>query len=238
MPAYNAEKTIKKTCEDIPDSLVDEIILCDDGSKDQTIKIAKELSLTIIRHDKNMGYGANQKSCYNLALSKGADIIVMVHPDYQYDPKVIPMAIGFLENNICDIIIGSRIRTRAEALNGGMPLYKYIANRFLTAFENILFGQNLGDFHSGFRVYKRKVLKTVPYQNNSNDFIFDTELLAQAVYNRFKIGDIPIPTRYFPEASSINLKRSIKYGILCIWVTVKYTLASLKIFQFNLFNSK
>lgn len=235
MPAYNAEKTVEKTCKDIPVDIVSEIILCDDGSTDNTVKVARSLGLTIIEHEKNMGYGANQKSLYNLALDKGADIVVMVHPDYQYDPRVIPMAIGFLKNDICDIIIGSRIRTRKEALEGGMPIYKYISNRILTMIENIAFGQNLGDFHSGFRVYKKEVLENIMYQNNSNDFIFDTELLAQAVNKKFRIGDIPIPTRYESDSSSINFYRSLKYGILCIWVSIKYIFSSLALYRFKIF---
>ena len=229
MPAYNAEHTIEKTCRDIPNGIVDEIVLCDDGSSDNTIEVAKNLGLTIIEHEKNMGYGANQKSLYNYAQENDADIIVMVHPDYQYDPRVIPMAVGFLENDICDIIIGSRIRTRRETINGGMPIYKYIANRFLTIIENMAFGQNLGDFHSGFRVYRKEVLRDINYIDNSNDFIFDTEFLAQAVHKNFRLGDIPIPTRYFQDSSSINFKRSMKYGILCVWVSIKYMMNSLRI---------
>lgn len=237
MPAYNAEKTLEQTYKDIPHDIVDEIVLCDDFSTDKTVEVAKKLNFTVIEHPRNMGYGANQKSCYAEALKRGADFIVMVHPDYQYDPRVIPFAIGFLNTKICDVIMGSRIRTRKETLEGGMPIYKYIANRILTAIENIALGQNLGDFHSGFRVYRREVLETIGYDYNSDDFIFDTEFLAQAVYHGFKIGDIPIPTRYFPEASSINFKRSAKYGLETLLVMVKFLLQKFKLANFKIFTT-
>lgn len=235
MPAYNAELTLKKTFLDIPQGSVDEIILTDDGSSDRTVEIANGLGITVICHNENKGYGANQKTCYDTALERGADVIVMIHPDYQYDPQVIPFAVGFLIIDICDVIVGSRIRTRRETLEGGMPLYKYISNRILTTIENIILGQNLGDFHSGFRVYKREVLEKIDYHQNSNDFVFDTEFLAQAVFCGFRVSDIPIPTRYFPEASSINLRRSLKYGIQTLWVMLKYILQKTKIFHFKLF---
>jgi len=235
MPAYNAGKTLKQTYDSIPHSIVDEIILTDDKSTDRTVEVSRGLGIKTFEHEKNMGYGANQKTCYGEALKAGADIIIMLHPDYQYDPRVIPFAIGFITTGICDIVIGSRIRTRRETLEGGMPLYKYLSNRFLTAIENIGFGQNLGDFHSGFRVYKREVLEKINYSQNCDDFIFDTEFLAQAIYHGFCVGDIPIPTRYFPEASSINFIRSLKYGTQTLWVTLKYILQKTKIFHFKLF---
>ena len=236
MPAFNAEKTLLKTCKDIPLGVVDEIILCDDASTDNTIKVAEDLGLTIIKHKKNLGYGANQKTLYKLALEKNADIIIMVHPDYQYDPRVIPMAIGFLKFDICDIIIGSRIRSRKEVLGGGMPVYKYLANRALTIIENITFDQNLGDFHSGFRVYKKNVLDSIQFENNANDFIFDTEFLVQAINKKFRIGDIPVPTRYFSEASSINFQRSIIYGFKTLIIVFKFILMRLNLFKSNMFN--
>jgi glycosyltransferase involved in cell wall biosynthesis len=235
MPAYNAEKTLEQTVRDIPQGFADEIILCDDDSQDHTLEIAKNLGLTVIAHPRNKGYGANQKSCYDLALQREADIIVMVHPDYQYDPRVIPFAVGFLETDICDVIMGSRIRTRKETLEGGMPVYKYLSNRFLTIVENIALGQNLGDFHSGFRVFKRKVLKGIAYKNNSDDFIFDAECLAQIVHRGYRIGDIPIPTRYFAEASSINFLRSLIYGLGCLGVVMKFLLQSCGLGRFKIF---
>jgi len=238
MPAYNAEKTLEATYKDIPRDVVDEIILTDDYSRDRTVEIAKRLGLKVFIHGQNRGYGANQKTCYREALKASADIIVMLHPDCQYDPRVIPFAVGFITTNICDVIIGSRIRTRKETLKGGMPLYKYISNRFLTAMENVILGQNLGDFHSGFRVYKRKVLEEINYSRNSDDFIFDTEFLAQAVFRGFRVGDIPIPTRYPPGASSINFKRSLVYGLQTIWVMLKYILQKTGLFHFELFKAR
>ena len=213
MPAYNAAKTIRHTVDDIPPGTVDEIIVVDDCSKDDTVQVCRDLGLTVIPHETNTGYGGNQKTCYREALERGADYVVMIHPDYQYDSRVVPIAIEILRLGICDVVLGSRIRTRQEALEGGMPVYKYIANRCLTLTENVLLGQNLGDFHSGFRAYSRRVLETVPWENNSNDFVFDSQFLAQAVYFGFKLGDIPVPVRYFDEASSINFRRSVTYGL-------------------------
>lgn len=236
MPAYNAELTLENTYRELPFDIVDEVVLTDDHSDDSTVAVAKELGIKhVIVHEDNQGYGGNQKSCYDRALKLGADIVIMIHPDYQYDPRVIPYAVGFIILGICDVIIGSRIRDRKETLQGGMPLYKYISNRFLTAIENFIFGQNLGDFHSGFRVYRRDVLEKISYHNNSNDFIFDTEFLAQAIYFGFKVGDVPIPARYFPEASSINLRRSIKYGLETLLVAAKYAVQKIGIFKFRIF---
>lgn len=236
MPAYNAELTLEKTFRDFPKGSVDEVIVTDDCSSDRTAEIAKSLGITVLRHSENKGYGANQKTCYDAALDKEADAVVMIHPDYQYDSRVIPYALGFLSLGVCDVIIGSRIRQRREALESGMPLYKYISNRFLTIIENIILGQNLGDFHSGFRAYKRKVLETIPYKKNSNDFVFDTEFLAQAVFFGFKIGDIPIPCRYFEEASSINFLRSTKYGIQTLLVMAKYIIQKTGLINFKIFS--
>ena len=235
MPAYNAEATLERTVNDIPNDIVDEIILVDDCSNDRTVEIAERLNLTVVKHNMNRGYGANQKTCYDEALKRNADIVVMIHPDYQYDPRIIPYALGFIQKGICDLVIGSRIRDRKQALEGGMPLYKYFSNRFLTIIENIAFGQNLGDFHSGFRVFKREVLEKINYQNNSDNFVFDTEVLAQAVYNDFRIGDVPIPARYFPEASSIGLYNSIKYGLGTLGVVIKYLLQRSRLYRFKLF---
>jgi glycosyltransferase involved in cell wall biosynthesis len=188
MPAYNAASTLEATVRDIPPEFLSDIILVDDCSKDDTAQIAEKLGLTVIRHDTNRGYGGNQKTCYDAALKRGADIIVMLHPDYQYDARLIPHFTGFIKTGICDVMLGSRIRTRAEALDSGMPLYKYISNRMLTITENFILGQNLGDFHSGFRVYKRSVLEKIPYHKNSDDFVFDSQMLAQAAYFGFKIA--------------------------------------------------
>jgi len=235
MPAYNAEATLEQTVRDIPDGIVDEIILVDDCSNDRTVEIAKRLNLTVLKHNEKRGYGANQKTCYDEALDRNADIVVMIHPDYQYDPRIIPYALGFIKTDICDLLIGSRIRDRKQALEGGMPLYKYFSNRFLTFIENIAFGQNLGDFHSGFRVFRAEVLESINYHRNSNDFVFDTQILAQAAYFGFRIGDIPIPARYFPEASSINLKRSIKYGLGTLGVVIIYLLQRFHLYKFKLF---
>ena len=235
MPAYNAELTLEKTFRDIPEGCVDEVLLTDDSSTDRTVEIARSLGLTVIEHDENRGYGANQKTCYDAALERGADAVVMIHPDYQYDSRVIPHALGFLGADICDVVIGSRIRTRREALDCGMPVYKYLGNRFLTVIENVVMGQNLGDFHSGFRTYTRRVLETIPYHSNSDDFVFDTEFLAQAAYFGFRIGDIPIPTRYSAESSSIKFWRSVKYGIQTLGVTAKFAAQKLHLARFDIF---
>jgi glycosyltransferase involved in cell wall biosynthesis len=238
MPAYNAESTLAATLADIPVGAVDEVILVDDGSKDRTVQVAREMGLTVIQHPKNRGYGGNQKTCYRTALEHGADVVVMIHPDYQYDSRVIPHAVGFIELGICDVVLGSRIRSRQEALEGGMPKYKYFCNRVLTAFENFALGQNLGDFHSGFRVYRRRVLETLPFEGNSDDFVFDTEFLVQAVRFGFRLGDIPVPVRYFAEASSINFKRSLKYGLSTLGAVGKYWLDRFKLYRSPLFRAK
>jgi glycosyltransferase involved in cell wall biosynthesis len=212
MPAYNAASTIERTVADLPHDLIDEIILVDDCSTDRTADVARSLGLTVIEHKQNGGYGANQKTCYRHALERGADYVVMVHPDFQYDARVASIAVDFMKLGTCDVILGSRIRTRREALDGGMPAWKYIANRILTTVENVALGQNLGDFHSGFRAYSREVLETIPWQQNSDDFVFDSQFLAQCVHFGFKIGDIPVPVRYFEEASSIPFRRCVTYG--------------------------
>jgi glycosyltransferase involved in cell wall biosynthesis len=216
MPAYNAEKTLAATLADVPPGCLDEVILVDDGSRDHTVALARKMGLTVVEHPQNRGYGGNQKTCYRHALEHGADIVVMVHPDYQYDSRVIPHAVGFVELGVCDVVLGNRIRSRKEALSGGMPVYKYVSNRLLTAFENLLLGQNLGEFHSGFRVYRREVLERIPFERNADDFVFDSQLLVQAVRLGFRLGDVPMPVRYFPEASSIDLRNSLRYG----WGTV------------------
>jgi glycosyltransferase involved in cell wall biosynthesis len=235
MPAYNAASTLEKTLRDIPVGTADEIILVDDASKDDTVQIARKLNLKVFIHQQNKGYGANQKTCYTEALKSDADIIVMLHPDYQYDGRLIPYMLRPLEDGICDIMLGSRIRTRAEALAGGMPLYKYISNRFLTMIENIVLGQNLSEFHTGFRAYTRKVVQTIPWYLNSDDFVFDTEFLVEAVAFGFKIGETPVPARYFKEASSINFRRSTIYGLSTLVTLAKFILHRRKIKKYEMF---
>lgn len=231
MPAYNAETTLAATVRDVPAGSVDKIILVDDGSRDGTVELARSMGLEVIVHPKNRGYGGNQKTCYRHALEQGADIVVMIHPDYQYDSRVIPHAVGIIELGICDVVLGNRVRSRGEALAGGMPLYKYIANRGLTAIENILLGQNLGEFHSGFRVYRRAVLETIPFELNSDDFVFDTQFLVQAIHFNFRLGDIPVPVRYFKEASSINFVRSCRYGLETLKTVGEYWLNRLGLWR-------
>jgi glycosyltransferase involved in cell wall biosynthesis len=235
MPAYNAETTLERTVGDIPAGTVDEIILVDDCSRDRTVEVALRLGLTVIQHQRNTGYGGNQKTCYTEALRRGADIVVMIHPDYQYDSRVIPVAAELIRLGNVDFVMGSRIRTRAEALEGGMPVWKYIANRCLTIFENVILGQNLGDFHSGFRAYRREVLEAVPWSLNSDDFVFDTQFLAQSVFFGFRLGDIPVPVRYFAEASSINFRRSTRYGLLTLWVMLQFCLNRLGLLRSAIF---
>lgn len=235
MPAYNAEKTLARTVADIPPDSVDRIILVDDCSKDNTVSIAKELGLQVIQHGQNMGYGGNQKTCYRAALEQGADIVVMIHPDYQYDSRLVPYLTGLIKDGICDVVLGNRIRTRQEALMGGMPAYKYFANRFLTVAENLFMGQNLGEWHSGFRAYSRRVLETIPWERNSNDFVFDCQFLVQAAAFGFRIGDIPVPARYFAEASSINFFRSVRYGFESLKTVLRYQLHRWKVCSCPLF---
>jgi glycosyltransferase involved in cell wall biosynthesis len=222
MPAYNAAATLERTFNDLPRGYVDEVLVVDDASRDDTVGVANQLGLKVIRHEKNRGYGGNQKTCYENALRMGADFVVMIHPDYQYDARTIPAAIRILELGICDVVLGNRIRTRNEALAGGMPKAKYFANRGLTILENLLSGQNLGEWHSGFRAYNRRVLETVPYQRNSDDFVFDSQFLVQCVHFGFRLGDIPVPVRYFDEASSINFRRSATYALRTLWTFAQW----------------
>ena len=237
MPAFNAAATLEQTFMDIPAGVADEVILVDDGSQDNTIEIATRLGITVIQHGKNKGYGGNQKTCYREALARGAEVIVMLHPDYQYDSRLIPYFLGYIEMDICDIMLGSRIRTRREALKGGMPRYKYFMNRILTLIENIILGQNLGDCHSGFRVYRREVLEKIPFEKNSDDFAFDSEFLVQAAFQGFRIGDAPVPVRYFAEASSIDFTGSAQYGLKTLWVMARYLLHKWGIFRSSLFTT-
>src|SRR3989344_3631290 len=213
MPAYNAEKTLKKTLNDMSPNIADEIILVDDGSHDKTVILAKKLGLKTFVHSQNRGYGGNQKTCYTLALNEGADIIVMIHPDYQYDSSLLGEIIRPIQQKRFDIVLGSRIRSRSEVLAGGMPNYKYFANRFLTILENVILGQNLSEYHTGFRAFTREVLETLPFHKFSDDFVFDQDILISAIKQGYRIGEIHIPVRYFPDASSINFRRSLKYGL-------------------------
>jgi glycosyltransferase involved in cell wall biosynthesis len=238
LPAYNAERTLAATLADFPPGCVDEVLLVDDGSTDNTVAIAREMGLTVIAHPENRGYGGNQKTCYKYALEHGADVVVMIHPDYQYDARVIPHAVGLIELGICDVVLGSRIRSRQEALWCGMPWWKYFSNRFLTFVENVALGQNLGDFHSGFRVYRRSVLETIPFERNSDDFVFDTQFLAQAVHFGFRLGDLPVPVRYFAEASSINFRRSTVYGVRTLGTMARFWLHRTWLWRSGLFRKK
>jgi glycosyltransferase involved in cell wall biosynthesis len=235
MPAYNAALTLERTVRDIPEGTVDEVILVDDCSKDRTVEVAKALGVTVIAHERNTGYGGNQKTCYREALARGADVIVMVHPDYQYDPRLVPYFTGYISTGVCDVMLGSRVRTRKETIEAGMPIWKYVSNRCLTIVENVALGQNLGDFHSGFRVYSRKVLETIPFESNSDGFVFDSEFLAQAAWFGFRIGDAPVPCRYFDEASSIRLGASTVYGIKTLGVLVKFWLQRIGLARFAIF---
>jgi len=213
LPAYNAEKTLRKTFKDIPKNIIDKIILVDDGSHDKTVKLAKKLKIRTIVHPQNRGYGGNQKTCYLVALNEGADIVVMIHPDYQYDATLTPELVKPILDGRFDIMLGSRIRTRSEALKGGMPTYKYFGNRLLTITENIILGQNLSEYHTGFRAFHKKVLKKVPFHKFSDNFVFDQEILISAIRRGYRVGEISVPVRYFPEASSINFSRSVNYGL-------------------------
>lgn len=224
LPAFNAEKTLEQTFHEIPFEIVDEVILVDDSSLDNTIEIAKKLNINhIIQHDKNRGYGGNQKTCYDKAIDLKADIIVMLHPDYQYTPKLITAMCSMIANEVYPVVFASRILGKG-ALKGGMPMYKYVANRILTLVQNILINQKLSEYHTGFRAYSADVLRKVNYNDFSEDFIFDNQMAVQIFKNGFEIGEISCPTKYFPEASSINFKRSVKYGLGVLGESIKYRL--------------
>jgi glycosyltransferase involved in cell wall biosynthesis len=237
LPAYNAEKTLETTYHEIPFDIVDKVLMVDDHSKDNTVALAKKIGIETIVHDQNYGYGRNQKTCYGESLRLGADIVIMVHPDYQYTPKLITAMASMIAYDVYDAVIGSRI-IGGRALSGGMPLYKYIANRFLTSFQNILLGSKLSEFHTGYRAFSRKLLESLPLNANSDDFVFDNEMLAQIIFFDFPIGEISCPTRYFEEASSINFKRSVKYGLGVISTSLKFFLSKHGIFMHPIFNSE
>ena len=221
LPAYNAARTLERTYRDLPSSFVDEVLLVDDKSHDETVAVAHKLKIPTIKHDRNRGYGGNQKTCYREILRRGGDIIVMLHPDYQYSPKLVPAAAWMIASGEYDLVLGSRILV-GGAKEGRMPLYKYISNRFLTFAENLLLGQKLSEYHTGFRAFNRKVLETLPLEENSDDFVFDNQVIAQAVYFGFRIGEISCPSRYFPEASSANFLRSCIYGVGVLQTALLY----------------
>ena len=213
LPAYNAERTLKKTYDEIPMDIVDEVVLVDDCSKDNTVEVANQIGIKhVIRHEKNTGYGGNQKTCYDKALSLGGDIVIMLHPDYQYTPLLIPAMASIIANNLYDVVLGSRILGKG-ALKGGMPMYKYIFNRFLTFSENVLLNQKLSEYHTGYRAFSKTILEKINYHANSDDFVFDNQMLSQIVYAGFEIAEVTCPTKYFKEASSINFRRSSTYGL-------------------------
>jgi glycosyltransferase involved in cell wall biosynthesis len=235
LPAYNAAKTLEATYNEIPHDIVDEIVLVDDASSDNTMEIAKKLKINTYVHLNNKGYGGNQKTCYREALKKGADVVVMLHPDYQYTPKLLTALASMVAVGEFDIVLASRIIGKG-AIEGGMPLYKYLSNRFLTLIENILINQKLSEYHTGYRAFSREVLEKLPIEENSDDFVFDNEILVQSVYFGFRIGEISCPTKYFKEASSINFQRSVVYGLGVLATAFKYFLQRIGLARFSIFD--
>jgi glycosyltransferase involved in cell wall biosynthesis len=223
MPAYNAEKTLKSTYNDIPFDIVDDVVLVDDASSDRTPEIARSMGIHTVVHGKNLGYGGNQKSCYRAALELGADIVIMLHPDYQYTPKLIPAMAAMIAYGEFDAVLASRI-LGTGALKGGMPLYKYVANRFLTLFENLLLGHKLSEYHTGYRAFSRKILEQLPLENNSDDFVFDNQMLAQIIWFGYRIGELSCPAKYFHDASSISFRRSMVYGLGVVKTAIHFRL--------------
>lgn len=235
MPAYNATLTLEKTYSEIPFDLVDEVILVDDASKDDTSELAKKIGIKhVIRHDKNKGYGGNQKTCYKTALDLGADIVIMLHPDYQYTPKLLTAMISIIGNDVYPVVLGSRILGKG-ALKGGMPLYKYIFNRMLTLTQNILLNEKLSEYHTGYRAFSTDVIRALNLEANSDDFVFDNQMLSQIFYKGFEIGEVTCPTKYFDEASSINFKRSMEYGIGCLQVSLTHRLCKWGVMKSELY---
>ncbi|MBN2669899.1 MAG: glycosyltransferase family 2 protein [Bacteroidales bacterium] len=238
MPAYNAEKTLKETYNEIPFDIVDDVIVVDDASNDRTSEVAKEIGIKhIIRHQSNLGYGGNQKTCYNKALELGADIVIMVHPDYQYTPLLIPSMAHLLSGGLYHVVLGSRILGKG-ALRGGMPKYKYIANRLLTFAQNLLIGEKLSEYHTGYRAFSKEVLQKIAFEKNSNDFIFDNQMLSQILYAGYEIAEITCPTKYFTEASSINFRRSSIYGLGVLKVSIQHFLQKHNLASFDIYQSK
>jgi glycosyltransferase involved in cell wall biosynthesis len=235
MPAYNAAKTLEQTFKEIPFNIVDEVILVDDHSKDETYEVAKKLGIhTVIRHDQNKGYGGNQKTCYDAALKNGADIVVMLHPDYQYTPLLLEAMIYPIARGLFPVMLGSRILGKG-ALRGGMPMYKYIANRFLTFFQNVMMGQKLAEYHTGYRAFSKEILESLPLHKNSDDFVFDNEMLGQIAFAGHEMGEVTCPTKYFDDASSINFKRSVQYGMGVLRVSLSFRLQRWGLGKFKIF---
>ncbi len=234
LPAYNAEKTLKQTYDEIPKETVDGVLMVDDRSEDKTVELAKRMGIKTVIHDRNYGYGRNQKTCYSEALRQNADIIVMLHPDYQYTPRLITAMASMIAFDVYDVILGSRI-IGGGTLRGGMPRYKYIANRFLTAFENVLLGSKLSEFHTGYRAFSAEVLKNLPLHENSDNFVFDNEILAQIIYFGYRVGEVSCPTRYFTEASSIDFKNGMVYGIGVLRTAIKFRLQKMGLIRSRLF---
>lgn len=237
MPAYNAALTLEQTYNELPIDLVDEVILVDDGSSDETVALARKMGVTVFRHGQNFGYGRNQKTCYREALEMGADIVIMLHPDYQYSPKLIVSLAGMIAYGEFEIALGSRI-LGVGALQGGMPVYKYVSNRLLTAIQNLLLNYKLSEYHTGYRAFDRRVLNELPLEENADDFLFDNQILAQAVYFGYRIGEVSCPTRYFAEASSIGFSRSVVYGFGVLWTSLKFRLQRMGIGSFAIFDAK
>lgn len=237
LPAYNAASTLEKTYNEIPFDVVDDVILVDDASTDDTAKVAKELNIPTFIHEQNLGYGGNQKTCYREALKRGADVVIMLHPDYQYEPKLIGAMASLVAIGQYDLVLASRIIS-GESLKGGMPLYKYISNRFLTLVENILLGKKISEYHTGYRAFSRRLLENLPMENNSDDFVFDNEFIAQTVYFGYSVGEVSCPTKYFPEASSINFRRSVKYGLGVLKTALMFRLKKWGVYHHPIFNEK
>ncbi|MGI9104589.1 MAG: glycosyltransferase family 2 protein [Terriglobales bacterium] len=237
MPAYNAGKTLRRTLSEVPSDVVDDILLVDDSSSDETVATARELGLTTFVHTANLGYGRNQKTCYREALRRGADIVVMLHPDYQYSPRLITAMASMIAYGEYDVVLASRILGKG-ALSGGMPLYKYISNRVLTAVQNILVGQKLSEYHTGYRAFSRTVLSSLPLDENADDFVFDNQILVQVIYFGYRLGELSCPTRYFPEASSISFGRSVKYGLGVLATSLQFVLQKMRLAHFRIFSRR
>lgn len=235
MPAYNAEKTLEATCREIPREYIDEIILVDDASRDRTVEVARALGIHTVVHPKNRGYGGNQKTCYQEALRLGADVVVMLHPDYQYTPKLLVAMASLVAIGQYDVVLGSRILSEG-AMKGGMPFYKYVSNRLLTLVQNLLLGKKLSEYHTGYRAFSRRVIEELPLEENSDDFVFDNQMLSEAMYFGYSVGEVSCPTKYFPEASSINFSRSVTYGLGVLKTAIQYRLNKWGVLQSRIFS--